>query len=197
MPRSEAVPRLPTASLAAAGLIGGFGLATATGSRPLGGIVLAAFGIACIIVWRRRHGTKTATWLTASGLLTFAVSHALGLVIGPWPAVLLSAAGAAALYWWISDSEQGLVQGGNGAHAGQAGAPTAVHEHGLDTRRPRAGDVLLDAVADVDRLGRPDSGEPESLPEDPDRRLAHARLRRGQDPVQERAEAQVRESGAQ
>ena len=35
--------------------------------------------------------------LTAAGLLAFALSHVLGLVIGAWPAVLLVAAATAAL----------------------------------------------------------------------------------------------------
>ncbi len=97
---------LPTAPLAAAGLIGGFAVAVATGSRPLGGVVLAAFGLACIAIWLRRDGRRTAIVLTAAGLLAFAISHLLGLVIGAWPAVLLTAAATAALYWRASDSRR-------------------------------------------------------------------------------------------
>ena len=41
---------LPTAPIAAAGLIAGYGVAVGTGSRPLGGVVLAAFGLTCIAV---------------------------------------------------------------------------------------------------------------------------------------------------
>jgi hypothetical protein len=119
------VVRAPTASLAAAGLIGGFAVATATGSRPLGGVVLAACGSACIIVWRRREPLRTTVWLTAAGLLAFAVSHALGLIIGAWPAVLLTAGAAAALYWRVSDSKQ-LVKPSHRAHARDAAAPGAV-----------------------------------------------------------------------
>jgi hypothetical protein len=42
--------------------------------------------------------------LTIAGLLAFALSHVLGLIIGAWPSVLLTAAGTAALYWRASDS---------------------------------------------------------------------------------------------
>ena len=41
---AERLGRVPTAPVAAAGLISGFGVAVATGSRPLGGVVLAALG---------------------------------------------------------------------------------------------------------------------------------------------------------
>lgn len=97
----------PTAVLAATGLIAGFGVAVASGSRALGGVVLAIFGVACIAVWLRRDGPQTAIMLTVAGLLAFALSHLLGLVIGAWPAVLLTAAGTAALYWRASDSRAG------------------------------------------------------------------------------------------
>lgn len=98
--------RAPTAPLAATGLIAGFAVAVGTGSRPLGGAVMAAFGLACIVVWVRRDGRRTAAWLTAAGLLAFAVSHLLGLVIGAWPSVIVVAAATAALCWWLSDSRR-------------------------------------------------------------------------------------------
>jgi hypothetical protein len=98
--------RLSTAPIAAAGLIAGFGVAVGTGSRPLGGIVLAGFGLTCVSIWLRRDGKRTAALLTAAGLLAFALSHVLGLVIGGWPAVLLVAAATAALCWRISDAQR-------------------------------------------------------------------------------------------
>jgi hypothetical protein len=94
----------PTAPLAAAGLITGFGVAVASGSRPLGGVVLAGFGLPCIAIWTRRHDLATTAKLTGAGLVAFGLSHVLGLLIGAWPAVLVSAAAIAALYWWVSDS---------------------------------------------------------------------------------------------
>jgi hypothetical protein len=95
--------RAPTAALAAAGLIAGFGVAVGTGSRPLGGLVLAVFGIACIAIWSRRHGRGLIAKLTIAGLVAFALSHVVGLLIGAWPAVLVSSAAIAAIYWRVSD----------------------------------------------------------------------------------------------
>ena len=98
-----AVNRVPTSVLAAAGLIAGFGVAVSTGSRPLGGVVIAVFGLACIRVWLRRDDRRTAVRLTAVGLFAFAFSHVLGLVIGAWPSVFLVAAGTAYACWRVSD----------------------------------------------------------------------------------------------
>jgi hypothetical protein len=98
--------RVVTAPIAAAGLIAGFAVAVATGSRPLGGVVLAACGLTCIAVWLRRDGRRTTIWLTVAGLLAFAVSHVLGLVIGAWPAVLVVSAVIAGLCWRVSDSRR-------------------------------------------------------------------------------------------
>jgi hypothetical protein len=93
-----------TAPLAAAGLIGGYAVAVATGTRPLGGAVLVAFGLACVSVWLARDGVRTTLRLTAAGLAAFAFSHLLGLVIGAWPAVLLCAAAVAWACWRFSDA---------------------------------------------------------------------------------------------
>lgn len=98
--------RMPTAPLAALGLVAGFGVAVASGSRPLGGVVLAIFGVSCIAIWLRRDGRRTAVRLTAVGLLGFAVSHLLGLVIGAWPSVFVVAVATAAVCWRVSDSHR-------------------------------------------------------------------------------------------
>src|SRR5258708_36692194 len=79
---------LATAPIAAAGLIAGFAVAAASGSRPLGGAVLAAFGLWCIAIWLRRDGPGVALWLRGGGRVAFALSHGLGLVNGPSPALL-------------------------------------------------------------------------------------------------------------
>jgi hypothetical protein len=102
--RLRLAERIATAPIAATGLVAGFGVAVATGSRPLGGIVLAGCGLTCIAVWLRRDGRRTAVLLTIAGLLAFAVSHLLGLVIGAWPSVLVVAIATAALCWRLSDS---------------------------------------------------------------------------------------------
>ncbi|WP_249012026.1 hypothetical protein [Conexibacter sp. DBS9H8] len=96
--------RLLTAPLAAAGLIAGFGVAVASGSRPLGGLVMAAFGLTCIVLWLQRDGRRTAGLLTGIGLLAFALSHVLGLVIGAWPSVFVVSAATAYACWRLSDA---------------------------------------------------------------------------------------------
>jgi hypothetical protein len=102
--------RIATAPLAAAGLIGGYAAAVASGSRPLGGVVLAGFGLSCVAIWMRRDGRRTALRLTAVGLLAFALSHILGMLIGAWPAVLLTAAVTAAICWNVSDARHLRLQ---------------------------------------------------------------------------------------
>jgi len=97
---------LPTAPIAAGGLIAGFGVAVATGSRPLGGVVLAACGLTCLAAWRQRDPGRTAAGLTVTGLAAFALSHLLGNVIGAWPAVLVVSALTAAACWHWSDSRR-------------------------------------------------------------------------------------------
>lgn len=100
------IDRLPTAAIGATALIGGYGIAVATGSRPLGGLFLAACGIVCIVIWARRDGRRTAIVLTFVGLAAFALSHVVALVIGAWPAVLLTAAAASAVCWRLSDAKR-------------------------------------------------------------------------------------------
>jgi hypothetical protein len=103
--------RLPTAPLVAAGLIGGFGVAVGSGSRPLGGVVLAACGLACIAVSSRRDRRRTTVALTAAGLIAFAASHPLGHLIGAWPSVLVVSAVTAALCWALSDRHRPSAPG--------------------------------------------------------------------------------------
>jgi hypothetical protein len=101
--------RIPTAPLAATGLIAGFGVAVASGSRPLGGVVLAGCGLACMAVWWRRDGPRTSLALGATGLVAFALSHVLAKAIGAWPSVLAMAAVTAALCWRYSDSRRATL----------------------------------------------------------------------------------------
>jgi hypothetical protein len=100
---SRLAERVMTAPIAATGLVAGFGVAVATGSRPVGGVVLAVCGLACIAVWMRRDGRRITIQLTVAGLLAFALSHVLGLAIGAWPSVLLVAGATAAVCWRVSD----------------------------------------------------------------------------------------------
>jgi hypothetical protein len=98
------IDRAPTSLLAPAGLIAGFGVAVQSGSRALGGIVLAAFAAACIYVWSRREDRRTVALLTVIGFAAFALSHLLGLVTGAWPAVLIVSGVTGWACWRLSDS---------------------------------------------------------------------------------------------
>lgn len=92
-----------TAPIAAGSLIAGYAVAVASGSRPLGGAVLAVGGLWCLRVWLRDHDRRTAVALTVTGLLAFVVSHVLALAIGAWPAVLTVAAFVAVVTWLRAD----------------------------------------------------------------------------------------------
>jgi hypothetical protein len=94
----------PTAPLAAGSLIAGYAVVVATGSRPLGGVVLAIGGLACIWIWRRRHGARTAATLAGVGFAALVLSHVLALAVGAWPAVLIVAAATAAATWALADA---------------------------------------------------------------------------------------------
>jgi hypothetical protein len=106
---ARTTPRIPTAALAAGTLIAGYAVAVASGSRPLGGLVLAAGGLCCARIWLRRDGARTAAALTAVGLVAFAGSHLLADAIGAWPSVLTVAALTAAIVWVRSDAPSGAA----------------------------------------------------------------------------------------
>lgn len=56
--------KVPTAAVAASGLIGGYGVARWTKKRPLGGAVLAVAGAAAAQQWQKAAGAKAAGALT-------------------------------------------------------------------------------------------------------------------------------------
>jgi hypothetical protein len=95
----------PTAPVAAASLIVGYGIAASTGSRLLGAVALLVGGLWCIQTWLRRHGARTAVTLASVGLGALVLSHLLALAIGAWPAVLLVAAAMAAAAWTRADTQ--------------------------------------------------------------------------------------------
>jgi hypothetical protein len=103
------VRRTPTAPIAAGTLVVAYAVAVATGSRPLGGVVLAIGGLWCIWTWQQRHGRRTATILGCVGFAAFVLSHVLALAIGAWPSVLLVAAVVAAVTWTQADARAGQV----------------------------------------------------------------------------------------
>ncbi len=95
---------IPTAPVAAASLVVGYAVVVATGSRTLGGVVLALGGLWCIHAWLQRHGTRTAATLGCVGLGLFIASHLLALAIGAWPSVLVVAGAMAWAAWVRADS---------------------------------------------------------------------------------------------
>ena len=102
--------KLRTAPTVAVGLIAGFGVADVTGVRALGGVVLAAAGIAAGMTWLERDGGATTAALSAIYLGGFVGSHVLAKEIGAWPSVfVVSAISAAASYAWSDRKAQ--VQG--------------------------------------------------------------------------------------
>ncbi len=96
----------PTAPLVAGSLIAGYAVVAASGSRPLGGVVLALGGLCCIRIWARRHGARTAVRLAGVGFAAFVASHVLALAVGAWPSVLLVACAAAAVTWVLADEHE-------------------------------------------------------------------------------------------
>jgi hypothetical protein len=100
----------PTAPVAAASLIAGYAVAVGTGSRPLGGVVLAAGGLWCVREWARRNDARTALVLGLAGLAAFVLSHVLARAIGAWPAVLLVAAALAVAAWLRADTRVVLAR---------------------------------------------------------------------------------------
>jgi hypothetical protein len=124
VPIALTLDRLATAPVAATGLIGGFAIAVGSGSRPLGGVFMAACGLPCIAAWLRRDGRRTAAGLTAVGLGGFAASHVLGHAIGAWPAVILVSAITAGFCWRFSDARR---PGARLSPPSAAGSPRTVH----------------------------------------------------------------------
>ncbi|MDX2680786.1 hypothetical protein [Streptomyces soliscabiei] len=95
--------RIPSAAIAAGGLVGGFGVARWTRKRQLGGVVLAAAGAAAAQQWRRQAGGKAAGALTAAYVAAFAGSHPLAKKVGAWPAVFGVAGAVALASWAVAD----------------------------------------------------------------------------------------------
>ncbi|MET8815243.1 hypothetical protein ABZW47_24975 [Streptomyces sp. NPDC004549] len=98
--------RVPSAAIAAAGLVGGYGVARWTKKRPLGGVVLAAAGAAAARQWRAQAGNAVAGGLTAAYVAAFAGSHPLAKKVGAWPSVF-GVAGAVALASWAVADRRG------------------------------------------------------------------------------------------
>jgi len=92
----RALSTASTVPLAAGSLIAAYGVVAASGSRPLGGLVLLLGGAVCLWIWRRRHGGRMALELGGALFGAFVLSHLLALAIGAWAAVIVCAALAGA-----------------------------------------------------------------------------------------------------
>lgn len=98
-----AIERLNVAAMtwpvASGSLVLGFGVAQATGVRPLGGVVLALGAGWCALRWRRTVGMVRTAGLVGVYLAGFVASHLIADTVGTWGAVFLVAAlvGLAAL----------------------------------------------------------------------------------------------------
>lgn len=96
---------LATWPVAGGALIAGFGVAQATGVRPLGGAVLLAGGAWCARRWLQDAGAARAVGLVALMAGAFVASHLLAKSIGAWPAVLVAAGVTAAAAWALIDAQ--------------------------------------------------------------------------------------------
>lgn len=101
---TSALDKVPSSPLVAAGLIGGFATARASGVRALGGVVLGACGLAAGRQWLRRGGPAVAGVLGGIYLAAFGLSHPLAKKIGAWPSVLAVTAAAATAAGVLSDA---------------------------------------------------------------------------------------------
>ncbi|WP_430379468.1 hypothetical protein [Streptomyces sp. B1-3] len=95
--------KVPSAVVAAGGLVGGYGVARWTKKRQLGGAVLAVAGAAAARQWRERAGGAAAGALTATYVVAFAGSHPLAERVGAWPAVFGVAGVVGAAAWVVAD----------------------------------------------------------------------------------------------
>ena len=95
--------RLPTWPVAAGSLALGFGVAQATGVRPLGGLVLLAGAGWCALRWRERAGTPTAAGLVGLYLAAFVASHLIADALGAWGSVAVVCAAVGAAAWALVD----------------------------------------------------------------------------------------------
>ncbi|MFD5858982.1 hypothetical protein [Streptomyces chartreusis] len=98
--------KVPSAVIAAGGLVGGYGVARWTGNRQFGGAVLAVAGATAAQQWRQRAGGRAAGALTTAYVAAFAGSHPLAKKVGAWPAVF-GVAGAMALASWAVADRRG------------------------------------------------------------------------------------------
>lgn len=91
--------------MAAGSLVLGFGVAQATGVRPLGGLVLVLGAGWCALRWRERAGTGVAVALAALYLAAFVGSHLIADALGTWGSVALVSALVGVAAWALADRQ--------------------------------------------------------------------------------------------
>lgn len=96
--------QVSTATVVAAGLIGGWLTARESGIRPLGTIPLVAAGTLAARSWNKKKGPGITAALLGTYVGAFGMSHPLAKKIGAWPAVLTVTGAAAAVAYAVSDS---------------------------------------------------------------------------------------------
>lgn len=95
--------KVPSAVVAASGLVGGYGVARWTRQRPLGGVVLAAATTPAARQWRQQAGGVATGALSAAYVAAFAGSHPLAKKVGAWPAVFGVAGAVGLASWAVAD----------------------------------------------------------------------------------------------
>ncbi|WP_327156130.1 hypothetical protein OHU45_20135 [Streptomyces tubercidicus] len=98
--------RVPTAAVAATGLVAGYAVARWSKKRPLGGVVLAAAGAVAAREWQRKAGNVTAAALSGVYVAAFVGSHPLAKKIGAWPSVFTVAGGVTLASWVAVDGRK-------------------------------------------------------------------------------------------
>ena len=96
--------RIQVAALTAATLVIGFAVASVSGSRALGGVVLLVGAAGCSWLMNMLAGAKPTVVAVGCVVVLFVLSHLLGRIIGAWPAVLLAAAAAGWVAFALSAS---------------------------------------------------------------------------------------------
>lgn len=94
---------MPTWPVASGSLVLGFAVASATGVRPLGGLVLVAAAAWCARRWWSAAGLPTALALLMVYAAAFALSHVIADATGTWPAVVIVATVAGVAAWGLAD----------------------------------------------------------------------------------------------
>lgn len=85
-------PWLPTAVVAAVGLLVAFGVAQLTQVRAAGGGLLVVAAAWCVLRERRRTSWWRLAVVALVGVVCFAAAHRFDDLLGAWPAVLAAAA---------------------------------------------------------------------------------------------------------